>query len=186
MNSLGMYPDCARPAPYGAPWGWRHGYCEANFGCTGDTNPQQRGFTRRWRNFEVVSPVRPGGRPNQKASAKKTKKKRGVIDACHDSNMHHMQLDLSLLSKMLLEDHTPNSSEKTLRQYRLKKVTTLQSRHKGLKEVDIVLEVPNIGIFSAETLRTMRNYHRAIDAIAAIDRTIGWVATIDFSIDIDP
>ncbi|KAF1785470.1 hypothetical protein GQ600_2955 [Phytophthora cactorum] len=100
--------------------------------------------------------------------------------------MHHMQLDLSLLSKMLLEDHTLNSSEKTLRQYRLKKVTTLQSRHKGLKEVDIVLEVPNIGIFSAETLRTMRNYHRAIDAIAAIDRTIGWVATIDFSIDIDP
>ncbi|KAG6943956.1 hypothetical protein JG688_00017351, partial [Phytophthora aleatoria] len=53
-----------------------------------------------------------------------------------------------------------------------KKVTTLQSKHKGLKEVDIVLEVPNIGIFSAETLRTMRNYHRAIDAIAAIDRAI--------------
>ncbi|KAG6943955.1 hypothetical protein JG688_00017350, partial [Phytophthora aleatoria] len=68
--------------------------------------------------FEVVSPVRPGGRPNQKASTKKTKKKRGVIDARHDSNMHHMQLDLSVLSKMLLEDHTLNSSEKTLRQYR--------------------------------------------------------------------
>ncbi|KAF1785428.1 Copper homeostasis CutC domain [Phytophthora cactorum] len=28
----------------------------------------------------------------------------------------------------------------------------------------------------------MRNYHRAIDAIAAIDKAIVWVATIDFQL----
>ncbi|KAF1779585.1 hypothetical protein GQ600_8873 [Phytophthora cactorum] len=55
---------------------------------------------------------------------------------------------------------------------RNKKVTTLQSKHKDAKEVDIALEIPNVGVFSVETLRTMRHYHRAIDAIAAIDKAI--------------
>ncbi|KAG6944183.1 hypothetical protein JG688_00017217 [Phytophthora aleatoria] len=100
--------------------------------------------------------------------------------------MHHMQLDLSFLPGLQHEDHSYESSEKTTGCLNSKKVTTLQSKHKGHKEVDIALEIPKVGVFSVETMRTMRNYHRAIDPIAAIDKATVWVATIDFSINIDP
>ncbi|ETP34106.1 hypothetical protein F442_17512 [Phytophthora nicotianae P10297] len=180
--------------------------------------------------FEIASPVRPRGRPKQQTSAKKAKKNREITHVHHDSNMHHMQIDISVLSTIPREDHTFNSAEKILRKYRLfeiekkqnkqliahrknklppkkvalgegeisrilskevlrkcsKKMTTLQAKHNGLQEIDVVLEVQNIGIFTAETLRTMRNYHRAIDAIVEIDKAIDWVATIDFAIEVDP
>ncbi|KAF1784501.1 hypothetical protein GQ600_9392 [Phytophthora cactorum] len=119
--------------------------------------------------------------------------------------MHHMQLDLSILSGLLQfrvhgevpatilvqpiahrkvklpsnkvilrEDEVSRILPKEMLRKCSKNVTTLQSNHKGLKEVDISLEIPNIGVFSVETLRTMPNYHRAIDAIAAIDKAIVW------------
>lgn len=61
-----------------------------------------------------------------------------------------------------------------------KMVTTLQGKHKALKEVEIVLEAPNAGTFPAETLRRMRNYHHTIDTIGIIDKAIAWVDTIYF------
>ncbi|ETI29797.1 hypothetical protein F443_23087 [Phytophthora nicotianae P1569] len=182
--------------------------------------------------FEIASPVRPRGRPKQKASAKKAKKNREISDIHHDSNMFHMNLNLSVLTTLLREDHTFNSSEKTLREYRLfvfekkqskqpiahrksklptkktvlrdeevsrilpkdmlrkcsKKLSALQSKHKdqGLREEDILLEVPTIGVFTTKTLTTMRNYHRAMDAIAQIDKAIVWTKTISFDTEIDP
>ncbi|KAF1785425.1 hypothetical protein GQ600_3342 [Phytophthora cactorum] len=128
--------------------------------------------------YKCAAPVRPHGRPKQKASSKKAKKNREITGVRHDSNMHHMQLDLSILSGLLHEDHSFESRRRPCdntgclnsrkkqnkqpiahRKVKLpsnkviiredeisrilpkemlrkcsKKVTNLQSKHKGLKE----------------------------------------------------
>ncbi|KAF1777290.1 hypothetical protein GQ600_18052 [Phytophthora cactorum] len=97
----------------------------------------------------------------------------------------HRKVNLPSNKVILREDGVSRILPKAMLRKCSKKVTILQSKHKGLKEVDIALEIPKVGVFSVETMRTMRNYHRAIDPIAAIDKATVWVATIDFSINID-
>ncbi|KAI9990210.1 hypothetical protein PInf_021016 [Phytophthora infestans] len=65
-----------------------------------------------------------------------------------------------------------------------KKLAAFQGKNNGLGEVDVLLEVPSIGVFTAGALTTMRNYHRAMDAIAEIDKATVWATTIDFGTEI--
>ncbi|GMF22680.1 unnamed protein product [Phytophthora fragariaefolia] len=60
------------------------------------------------------------------------------------------------------------------------KDVALQKTKSVLAERDVAIEIIGLGVFSTETLTIMKTWHRAMETIKQIDKTIKWAEAIDF------
>ncbi|GMF29188.1 unnamed protein product [Phytophthora fragariaefolia] len=70
---------------------------------------------------------------------------------------------------------------------RLDKVAALQKKvtaagRQNLAEQQAVVEIIGVGIYSTNTIRTMKKWHQAMTSIRIVDKAISWVDTITFTL----
>ncbi|GMF35172.1 unnamed protein product [Phytophthora fragariaefolia] len=69
----------------------------------------------------------------------------------------------------------------------LDKVAALQKKEtatgrQNLAEQQAVLEIIGVGVYSTNTIRTMKNWHQAMKSVRLVDKAISWVDTITFTL----
>ncbi|GMF24034.1 unnamed protein product [Phytophthora fragariaefolia] len=69
----------------------------------------------------------------------------------------------------------------------LDKVAALQKKEtaagrQNLAEQQAVVEIVGVGIYSTNTIRTMKKWHQAMKSIRLVDKAISWVDTITFTL----
>ncbi|KAE9237574.1 hypothetical protein PF002_g10904 [Phytophthora fragariae] len=66
------------------------------------------------------------------------------------------------------------------------KMISFQNKHRTshtvLAEKDVAYEIVGYGVYSTDTVRTMKGWHQAMKVIKHVENAISWVETIDFAI----
>ncbi|EEY68313.1 uncharacterized protein PITG_22747 [Phytophthora infestans T30-4] len=63
-----------------------------------------------------------------------------------------------------------------------KKVSALQSKHKGLAESAVALDISGFGAYSTSTIGIMNRWHMAIKVVKQVEKAVKWVEIIDFTL----
>ncbi|ETL25748.1 hypothetical protein L916_20447, partial [Phytophthora nicotianae] len=61
------------------------------------------------------------------------------------------------------------------------KVVAFQKKHKGVRELDIALEVVGVGVFANSTIKLMKKWHIANAAFRRINSALAWIDNVDLS-----
>ncbi|ETO60643.1 hypothetical protein F444_21185 [Phytophthora nicotianae P1976] len=61
------------------------------------------------------------------------------------------------------------------------KVMAFQKKHKGVRELDIALEVVGVGVFANSTIKLMKKWHIVNAAFRRINSALAWIDNVDLS-----
>jgi hypothetical protein len=60
-------------------------------------------------------------------------------------------------------------------------VSAYQRKHRGVRELDIALEIVGVGIFANSTVALMKKWHTAFKILKKVERALDWTKQLQFS-----
>ncbi|ETN10429.1 hypothetical protein PPTG_22740 [Phytophthora nicotianae INRA-310] len=124
--------------------------------------------------FDIDPPPKSRGRPKTKAAVVKSKRNQAITMTNDDSELHNMGLSIKTIAEILAKIPTFISAAERLRKFRIFVFTK--------KPKSPIAWELSVGVFTTETLKVMKEYHRATAAVRLVERAVTWISTINFKL----